>query len=48
MQERAKFVGGSLEVWSKPESGTEIDEIELTILASNCDPPPPSASICEA
>ena len=31
MQERAKLVGGSLEVWSKPDSGTEI---ELTIPAS--------------
>jgi len=31
MQERAKLVGGSLEVWSKLDSGTEI---ELTIPAS--------------
>ena len=31
MQERAKLVGGNLEVWSKPDSGTEI---ELTIPAS--------------
>ena len=31
MQERAKLVGGNLEVWSKPDSGTEID---LTIPAS--------------
>jgi len=31
MQERAKLVGGNLEVWSKPDSGTEI---ELTIPSS--------------
>jgi ligand-binding sensor domain-containing protein/signal transduction histidine kinase len=31
MRERAKLVGGDLEVWSKPDSGTEI---ELTIPAS--------------
>ena len=31
MHERAKHVGGNLEVWSKPDSGTEI---ELTIPAS--------------
>ena len=31
MHERAKLVGGDLEVWSKPDSGTEI---ELTIPAS--------------
>ena len=31
MHERAKRVGGNLEVWSKPDSGTEI---ELTIPAS--------------
>jgi len=30
MQERAKLVGGNLGVWSKPNSGTEI---ELTIPA---------------
>jgi signal transduction histidine kinase len=28
MRERAKLVGGSLEVWSEPGSGTEV---ELTI-----------------
>jgi len=31
MHERAKLVGGSLEVWSKHDSGTEI---ELTIPAN--------------
>jgi PAS domain S-box-containing protein len=31
MHERAKLVGGNLEVWSKPDSGTEI---ELTIPAT--------------
>ena len=31
MHERARLVGGNLEVWSKPDSGTEI---ELTIPAS--------------
>jgi signal transduction histidine kinase len=31
MHERAKHVGGNLGVWSKPDSGTEI---ELTIPAS--------------
>lgn len=32
MHERAKLVGGSLEIWSEPGSGTEI---ELTIPAAN-------------
>ena len=31
MQERAKLAGGTLAVWSEPDSGTEI---ELTIPAS--------------
>jgi signal transduction histidine kinase len=32
MRERAKLVGGNLEVWSQLDSGTEVD---LTIRASN-------------
>jgi signal transduction histidine kinase len=40
MRERAKLVGGNLEVWSKPETGTEV---ELNIPAASAYAKPPAS-----